>query len=102
MYACEFGGVYLEDLILPDRLTEPLAELYGSIMDGDGPIVGHYGYPMLNGRQTLSEFALLLLQSDGAITHCLAVQHLGALGRVDPEDLISLRRLTASPRSPAS
>jgi hypothetical protein len=43
------------------------------------------------GRQTPSEFAVLPLQSHGVITQCLAGEHLGTLGRVDPEDLISLR-----------
>jgi hypothetical protein len=72
------------------------------MMDEGEPIIGHYGYPMRDGRQTLSEFALLPLQSEGAITRCLAVEHLGAMGRVDPEDIISLQRLKASPKSPAS
>jgi hypothetical protein len=64
-------------------------------MDLGEPIVGHYGYPMRNGRQALSEFALLPLQSHGAVTQCLAVEHLGASGGVEPEDPISLRRVSA-------
>jgi hypothetical protein len=94
MYGLEFGGLYLEDLVLPNKLNDELQGLYGAMIDFGEPIVGHYGYPLHSGRQTLSEFALLPLQSDGAVTQCLAVEHLGALGRVDPSDLISLKRVT--------
>ncbi|MDY0885311.1 PAS domain-containing protein [Dongia soli] len=95
MYGSNFTGASIDEIILPHGLTEALRELYGSTMDLGEPIVGHYGYPMRNGRQALSEFALLPLQSHGAVTQCLAVEHLGALGGVDPEDLISLRRVSA-------